>query len=161
MKPCDTEYVCAITTDEQAFQRLAPQARQECETALTDLLAQNRFAPECIEPLGPYRLNLRLADHRLFFILDSEQLAEPREVMIALRPFRRIIRDYFMIFESHLEAVNQGQYHRIEAIDMARRGIHNEGAELLMEQLADRISLDFDTARRLFTLLCGLHTKQQ
>lgn len=151
------ERIASITLDDATIRRRAPEAEQERHTAIRDLLAENAFAPHCIEPAGPYDVLLSARDNRLHFTISSEQLHEPREVILPIAPFRRIIKDYFLIFESHLEAIQTGEAHRIEAIDMARRGIHNEGSEILQNQLDGRITLDFGTARRLFTLICVLH----
>lgn len=153
------ERLTSIVLEDDTIRYRAPEAASERETAIADLLAANAFAPRCMEPCGPYHLHLGIRDNRLYFTIESEKLDAPREVVLPIAPFRRIIKDYFLIFESHLEAVQTAQSHRIEAIDMARRSIHNEGAERLSEQLQDRISLDFDTARRLFTLICVLHIK--
>jgi uncharacterized protein (UPF0262 family) len=152
-----SEILRSIALDDAAIRRNAPEAEAEREAALADLLSSSHFAPHCFEPSGPYDVRLSARDNRLRFHIASEKLTEPREVMLPISPFRRIVKDYFIIFESHQEAVHSGQTHRLEAIDMARRGVHNEGAELLQSQLDGRISLDFDTARRLFTLICILH----
>lgn len=152
-----TEILRSITLDEVGIKPKAPEAEAEREAALADLLAASHFAPHCMEPAGPYDVKLGVRDNRLRFYIDSERLEAVREVVLPISPFRRIVKDYFLIFESHLEAISTGQSHRLEAVDMARRGIHNEGAELLEAQLNGRISLDFDTARRLFTLICILH----
>lgn len=152
-----TEIMRSISLDDAGLRAKLPQAEAEREAALADLLASSHFAPNCVEAAGPYDVHLGVRDNRLHFHIGSERLSEPREVVLPIAPFRRIVKDYFLIFESHLEAIQSAQTHRIEAIDMARRGIHNEGAELLQTQLTGRISLDFDTARRLFTLICILH----
>lgn len=153
------EMIGSIQLDDASISRRAPQAEAERAAAISDLLASNAFAPHCIEPAGPYDVMLSVRDNRLRFVISAPSMLENREVILPIAPFRRIVKDYFLIFESYLEAVQTGEAHRIEAIDMARRGIHNEGAEVLQNQLDGRIDLDFDTARRLFTLICVLHIK--
>lgn len=152
-----SEIIQSIALDDDGIRLKSPQAEAERAAALADLLTASHFAPHCIEPSGPYDVRLGVRDNRLRFHIASEKLEIPKEVVLAIAPFRRIIKDYFLIFESHQSAIAMAQHHRLEAIDMARRGIHNEGADLLESQLTGRISLDFDTARRLFTLICILH----
>lgn len=127
--------------------------------AVTDLLAGNHFDPPGLEP-GPYALHLALRDGRLVFDIRAADDTPLHALVLALGPFRRLIKDYAMVVESHEQAVQEGaQEARIQAIDMGRRGLHNEGAELLCERLEGRIGLDFETARRLFTLVCALHQR--
>jgi Uncharacterized protein conserved in bacteria len=152
-----SETLSQVLLEDAIIRRRSSEAEAERRMAIEDLLGASHFAPHCFEPAGPYALKLAVRDNRLRFHISSAKLDAPREVVLPVAPFRRIIKDYFLIFESHLEAISSGQAHRIEAVDMARRSIHNEGAELLEAQLNGRISLDFDTARRLFTLICVLH----
>ena len=127
--------------------------------AVTDLLAGNAFAPHGLPP-GPYNLHLILRDGRLILDIRDEEDGPLHVFGLALGPFRRLIKDYQMVVGSHEEAVGDGALEaRIQALDMGRRGLHNEGAELLMERLTDRVTLDFETARRLFTLVCALHQR--
>ena len=154
-----SETIARIELDERTVLRRSAEVEHERKVALTDLLAKNYFQPLCIEPSGPYDVKLAVRDNRLHFELTSESLDVPREVVMPVTPFRRIIKDYFMICESYYEAIKQASPQQIETIDMARRGIHNEGSELLQDVMKERIVLDFDTARRLFTLICVLHIK--
>jgi len=134
-------------------------AEADRRQAVKDLLAGNRFDPKGL-PQGPYALQLVLRDGRL--ILDIRDNADQplRAIALALGPFRRIIKDYHMIIEAHERAVSEsGPEARVQAIDMGRRGLHNEGATLLAERLAGKIELDFETARRLFTLVCAMHQR--
>ena len=124
--------------------------------AIYDLITENAFTLTAA-PLGPYRLRLSTVDGRLIFdVMDS---AEARLSLIGLSmsPFRRIVKDYFMICESYYKAIRTATPSQIETIDMARRGLHNEGSELLRERLNGKVEIDFNTARRLFTLVCVLH----
>jgi uncharacterized protein (UPF0262 family) len=134
----------------------SPEAEHERRVAIYDLVEDNSFML-LAHPQGPYRLRLSTADGRLIFdILDN---AEERLSLIGLSmsPFRRIVKDYFMICESYHQAIRTSTPSQIETIDMARRGLHNEGSELLRGRLRGKVDVDFDTARRLFTLVCVLH----
>jgi len=134
----------------------SPEAEHERRVAIYDLVEDNSFTL-LTHPQGPYRLRLSTADGRL--ILDVLDDSEERLSMIGLSmsPFRRIVKDYFMICESYYQAIRTATPSQIETIDMARRGLHNEGSELLRERLRGKVDVDFDTARRLFTLVCVLH----
>jgi uncharacterized protein (UPF0262 family) len=129
--------------------------------AVADLIAGNRFDPAGIDHPGPYALHLMVREGRLVFdIRDAEKDTPLRAVVLALGPFRRLIKDYHLIVESHERAVVEGGSDaRIQAIDMGRRGLHNEGAGLLEERLKAWVTVDFETARRLFTLVCALHQR--
>ncbi|MEN0074626.1 MAG: UPF0262 family protein [Paracraurococcus sp.] len=134
-------------------------AEADRRQAVADLLTDNRFDPIGV-PGGPFALYLCVRDGRLVFDIRDGQDRPVRAVALALGPFRRLIKDYHLIVESHEQAVAEGGHEaRIQAIDMGRRGLHNEGAELLMQRLEGRIGLDFETARRLFTLVCALHQR--
>jgi len=129
--------------------------------AIFDLLEQNRFALPSREGRrvaeGPYRLALAIREKRLVFALSTEAGDPAGEFHLSLGPFRQVVKDYFAICESYYDAVKTAQPSRIETIDMARRGIHNEGARVLQERLEGKAEVDEDTARRLFTLICVLH----
>ncbi|MBY0334401.1 MAG: UPF0262 family protein [Acetobacteraceae bacterium] len=129
--------------------------------AVADLIATNRFDPAGVEHPGPFALHLMVRDGRLILdIRDPGTDAPLRAVVLALGPFRRLIKDYHLIIESHERAVMEGGHEaRIQAIDMGRRGLHNEGAALLEQRLGTWITVDFETARRLFTLVCALHQR--
>jgi uncharacterized protein (UPF0262 family) len=127
--------------------------------AVVDLLADNSFDPAAL-PAGPYSLVLELRDGRLVFDIRDAQEQALHIIALALGPFRRLIKDYHMVVQSHEQAVTEGAADaRIQAIDMGRRGLHNEGAELLRSRLDGRVALDFETARRLFTLVCAMHQR--
>ena len=130
---------------------------QERRIAIFDLLEENRFAPAGHE--GPFRILVRVEDNRLAIDLKDEEDRPLETVRISLGRFRRLIRDYFAVCDSYFKAIRSDTPHGIETVDMARRGLHNEAAELLQECLKDKIEMDFDTARRLFTLICVLHIK--
>lgn len=134
-------------------------AEVDRDQAVADLLADNRFAPEGLGD-GPFGLHLAVRDGRLLFDIRDADDAPLHALALALGPFRRLIKDYHLVVSAHEEAVSiGGSEARIQAIDMGRRGLHDEGAGLLTERLAGRIDLDFATARRLFTLVCALHQR--
>jgi uncharacterized protein (UPF0262 family) len=136
----------------------SPYAEADRRQAVEDLLAGNCFRPKGLS--GPYALAIMVRDGRLILdIRDAEDKAL-HALVLALGPFRRLIKDYHLVVESHEKAVAEGGSEaRIQAIDMGRRGLHNEGATLLAERLDGRVELDFETARRLFTLVCALHQR--
>ncbi len=147
-----------IRLDERTVVRRNADIEHERAVAIYDLLEENTFAP-AVEAEGPYKLVLSVSENRLLFdIRDSDDKALT-VVSLALQPFKRTVKDYFTVCESYFAAIKTASPSRIEAIDMGRRGLHNEGSELLQNQLKGRIEIDFDTARRLFTLLCVLHIK--
>ena len=124
--------------------------------ALRDLKRGSHFVP-FQDKSAPYDIALSIEENRLVFRMTNAHGEELPMLVLALKPYRRLIKDYFMIVRSYDEAVRNGNPSKIEAIDMGRRGLHNEGAELLIERLEGKIELDYDTARRLFTLICVLH----
>ena len=148
----------AVELDERSVVRRTREIEQEREIAIYDLLETNSFAPRGSQG-GPYRLVLAVQENRLVFNIALEGGTPHGRVMLSMTPFRRIIKDYFLVCESYFKAIRSAPVHRIEALDMGRRGLHNEGSTLLRERLKGKIDLDFDTARRLFTLLCVLHLK--
>ena len=147
-----------VTLDEASIGRNNAEVEHEREVAIFDLLERNAFALEGHEG-GPYTLHLSLADNRLVFTVGDIDRAPIQHVMLSLSPFRRLVKDYFLICESYYQAIKTQPASKIEAIDMGRRGIHDEGSQLLMERLKGKIAVDLPTARRLFTLLCALHWK--
>ena len=151
------ERIVAIDLDEKSIARWSPEVEHERNVAIFDLLEDNHFALK-ERPNGPYRLFLSLRDATLVFALEDAR-GRTVELTLSARPLKRVIKDYFMICESYFGAIRGAAPGRIEAIDMARRGLHNEGAELLQDALADRVTLDGNTARRLFTLVCVLHLR--
>ena len=150
--------VIDIVLDEANIVRLNADIDHERRVAIFDLLEDNFFEPVG-SPYGPYRLHLMVADNRLVFDVRREDDSPLGKVMLALSPFRRIVKDYFEICDSYFSAIKNAPPSHIEAIDMGRRGLHNDGAELLRERLAGKIEIDSNTSRRLFTLICVLHIR--
>jgi uncharacterized protein (UPF0262 family) len=148
----------AITLDEASIGRANPDVEHERAIAIYDLLEDNSFDP-IGDPAGPYALKIALVERRLAFEVTREDGAAVITHILSLTPFRRVVKDYFMMCETYYSAIRTESPAKIEAIDMGRRGLHNEGSELLIERLKDKIAVDFDTARRLFTLICALHWK--
>ena len=136
--------------------RSTPDVEHERAVAIFDLIEENTFTPVG-HAGGPYRLNISLVDTKLVFAITTEGGEAVATHILSLTPFRRIVKDYFMICESYYEAIRSASPSRIEAIDMGRRGIHNEGSQTLQNRLDGKIEVDFDTARRLFTLVCVLY----
>lgn len=147
-----------VRLDERSIIRRKPEVEHERATALFDLLEQNHFVL-CEGPEGPYHLVIGLVDNRLVLSLSHPDSTPITDIVLPTTPFRAIIKDYFLICESYYEAIRSAPPSKIEAIDMGRRGLHNEGAALLRERLADKVVMDEDTARRLFTLICVLHLR--
>lgn len=150
--------VVHIELDERTVIRRSPDIEQERAVAIADLLDANRFAPVGHQG-GPYRLILSIADNRLVFDIALQEGGEVDRLLLPLLPFRKIVRDYFTVCESYYEAIKHASPSRIEALDMGRRAVHNEGSTELRSRLADRVDIDFETARRLFTLICVLHIR--
>lgn len=148
----------AVTLDEESIGRSGPDVDHERAVAIYDLIEQNTFAPSGHEG-GPYRLHLSIAENRLVFDIRLEDNTPIVAHLLSLTPFRRIVKDYFLVCESYYRAIRSATPSQIEAIDMGRRALHNEGTELLLGRLKEKLDLDFDTARRLFTLICVLHWK--
>ncbi|MGZ8998762.1 MAG: UPF0262 family protein [Allosphingosinicella sp.] len=146
-----------VELDERTIIRRNDDIERERKVAIFDLLEENMFSPEGHD--GPFRIMLRVEDNRLAIDLSDEAGNPLETIRLGLARFRRLIRDYFAICDSYFKAVRSDGAKGIEPIDMARRSVHNDAAELLRECLADRIEMDFDTARRLFTLICVLHIK--
>ena len=138
--------------------RWSREVEHERQVAVFDLLERNSF--ELVNGFaGPYRVELSLREANLIFTVEDEACGQRSEIALSMRPFRRLIKDYFMICESYFQAIRSATPSRIEAIDMGRRGLHNEGAEKLAAALEGKIRLDTETARRLFTLVCVLHIR--
>jgi len=147
-----------VELDGESLTRLSPILEADRAQAVADLEAENRFQPHG-DAVGPFGLRLSIQEGRLVFAMAGGDGVALRGVVLALGPFRGLIKDYQMLVESHATAVAEGREARIQAIDMGRRGLHNEGAELLVARLAGKIAIDFPTARRLFTLVCVLHQR--
>ena len=146
----------SIDIDTDTLAVSGPDAQHERSVAIFDLLEANHF-DLLGHDRGPYALHLSLQERKLVFDIRTEADENVHVFMLSLSPFRGVIRDYFMICESYYDAIRNATPYQIEAIDMGRRGIHNEGSTLLIERLNGKVETDHDTARRLFTLICVLH----
>jgi len=150
----DNQRLERVDLDEGSLTALSPEQDDERRVAIVDLIASNSFRPDGAER-GPFALNLSTVEARL--ALDVTGPGYERRFLLSLSPLRSVIKDYFMLCESYYAAVRNAKSSQIEALDMGRRGLHNEGAALLKERLQGKIAVDEDTARRLFTLICALH----
>ena len=146
-----------IVLDEKSVARRTPEVEHERAVALFDLLEENDFA--LVGEPGPYKLHVGIFEQRLVFGVNDAHDRKLRDIVLSLTPFRKVVKDYFLICESYYAAIKKLSNTQIEALDMGRRGLHNEGSELLRERLAGKIEVDHGTARRLFTLICALHIK--
>ena len=154
-------HITHIEIDMSGMRAPTPEIEQERRVAIFDLLEDNSFDLPAREdrpaPDGPFHLTLAIRDKRLVFDVDTEDARDAAEFHLSLSPFRQVVKDYWQICESYYDAVKRLPPSQIEAIDMARRGIHNEGARILQERLEGKARVNYDTARRLFTLICVLH----
>jgi uncharacterized protein (UPF0262 family) len=148
----------AITLDEKSTATSNSNIEHEREVAIFDILEGNTFMLDGRDD-GPYTLNLAIVEDRLVLTVGSEAGDTLVTHMLSLTPLKRIMKDYFMICESYYEAIRSAPPSRIQAIDMGRRGLHDEGSQTLLDRLGGKITVDVDTARRLFTLICALHWK--
>lgn len=155
-----------VVLDGEALTRLSPILEADRAQAVADLTVENHFSPLTLKPRqdahagGPFALNLSIQEGRLVFDIRAEDgITQLSAVLLALGPFRGLIKDYQMLVDSHILAVQEGREARIQAIDMGRRGLHDEGANLMRSRLESKIEIDFETARRLFTLVCVLHQR--
>lgn len=153
--------ICQIEIDDSGLPTPTPEIEQERKVAVFDLLEDNSFVllprDGAVAPTGPYAMTLAIRERRLVIGLGDEAGAAVGEMILSLGPFRQVVKDYYQICASYFDAVKRLPPSQIEAIDMARRGIHNEGARILQERLEGKAEMDIDTARRLFTLICVLH----
>ncbi|MEL6952441.1 MAG: UPF0262 family protein [Pseudomonadota bacterium] len=151
--------LCHIEIDSRGLPPPTPEIEQERKVAIFDLLEENSFAlpSESDMDQGPYRLLLAIRERRLVFDIDQEDGRDAVEFHLSLQPLRQVVKDYWQICKSYYQAVKHAPAGQIETIDMARRGVHNEGARILQERLEGKAEVDNDTARRLFTLICVLH----
>ena len=154
-------YIAKIALDDAGLPPPTPEIEQERKVAMFDLLEENSFTLPAREgrdvPEGPYHVNLSIREKRLVFDVETIKSDKAAEFHLSLGPFRQVVKDYFQICESYFDAVKTLPPSQIETIDMARRGIHNEGSRVLQERLTGKVDVDTDTARRLFTLICVLH----
>ena len=154
----DKARIASIHIDDRSLAPAGPDAEHERKVAIFDLLEGNHFKLIGHDG-GPYNVVLSLADNRLVFDISEEGGPPVRKLLLSLTALRRVIKDYFMICDSYYDAIRNSTPSQIEAIDMGRRGLHNEGSQVLTERLAEKAEVDFDTARRLFTLVCALHAR--
>lgn len=154
----DNTRIKEIFLDEQTVVNRSPQVEHERKVAIYDLLENNHFdlvgGPE-----GPYVVRLSIEENRLAFDVRDENENPIKRFMLALSPFRSIVREYLMVCDSYFKAIKTSSPSQIEAIDMGRRGLHNDGSEVLEQRLHEKVELDHNTARRLFTLVCVLHIR--
>jgi len=150
--------IIAIDIDGTSLASRSGDIEREKRVAIHDLLEGNRFAP-AVADAGPYKVGMRCEEGRLAIDVADRKGAHLKSFVLAMTAFKRLIRDYFAICDSYFKAVRAASAHEIETVDMARRGVHNAAAELLQERLKDKIEMDFDTARRLFTLIAVLHAR--
>lgn len=148
-----------IELEDEDEESLPDFVRRDRAAALADLLEESRF---CLRDgsAGPYALSLSITENRLVLKIADQVGSKPSIFGLSLKPYGRIVRDYFIIMNSHEQALAEGNFARMEAVDMGRRGLHNDGAALLMERLSGKIDMDLETARRLFTLICALHIEK-
>jgi uncharacterized protein (UPF0262 family) len=153
-----TQRLVAVTLDETSIGRANPDVEHERAVAIYDLLEQNTFAP-IDHSGGPYTLRLSITGSRLAFEIKREDGTPVVAHLLSLAPLRSVVKDYFIVCDSYYAAIRTATPDKIEAIDMGRRALHNDGSKILMERLKGKVTVDFDTARRLFTLICVLHWK--
>ena len=146
-----------IVLDDKSIGRAAPDVEHERAVAIFDLIEENSFHPVGDSNSGPYKLELSIVDGKLVFDIRREDNEKLVTHVLSLTPFKKVVKDYFLICESYYEAIRTSTPSQIEAIDMGRRGLHNEGSQTLKDRLSGKIEIDFQTARRLFTLICVLH----
>ena len=154
----DPYRIAAVTLDPQSIGKASLDVEYERAVAIDDLIEENSFKPVGHKG-GPYALTIRMAENRLVLdirLTDDEPVAMH---LLSLSPFRRIVKDYFLVCDSYYAAVKTATPERIEALDMGRRALHDEGSKLLQERIKHHVAVDFNTARRLFTLVCALHWK--
>ena len=153
-----TNCLVAVTLDENSIGRSNADVEHERAVAIYDLLEDNSFTPQGDEQ-GPFALHLSINGSRLVFDIKRQDGSPVMAHLLSLTPLRRIVKDYYMVCDSYYAAIRTATPDRIEALDMGRRGLHDEGSTILMERLARKVAMDFETARRLFTLICVLHWK--
>lgn len=154
----DSQRIAEITLDEHTVVRRSPEIEDERAAAIADLLNENSFAPASGRA-GPFHLHLAIEENRLNLDIRSQADGASETVLLPLAPLRGIVKDYFMVCESYYAAIRRAGLAQIEALDVGRRSLHDEGSALLRERLGDKVAIDHDTARRLFTLICVLHLR--
>ena len=159
MTPEDRHRIVQVRLDERTVVRRKPEVEHERAVAIFDLLEENVFRPRECPDEGPFHLHLGIEDNRLVFDVRDTRERELTRIQLPISTFKTIVRDYFMICDSYYQAIRRATPSQIEAIDMGRRGLHNEGADLLRDRLSAKVEIDVNTARRLFTLVCILHIR--
>jgi uncharacterized protein (UPF0262 family) len=158
----EPQRIAEITLDERTVIRRSRAIEDERAAAITDLLKSNQFTP-LSGRAGPFHLHLAIEENRLVMAIRPSGASgadgSSESIVLPLAPFRRIVKDYFLVCESYYEAIRDKSLSQVEAIDVGRRSLHDEGSELLTERLAGKVAIDHDTARRLFTLICVLHLR--
>jgi len=157
--PEDRHRIVQVRLDERTVVRRKPEVEHERAVAIFDLLEENVFRPRECPDEGPFHLHLGIEDNRLVFDVRDTRERELTRIQLPISTFKTIVRDYFMICDSYYQAIRRATPSQIEAIDMGRRGLHNEGADLLRDRLSAKVEIDVNTARRLFTLVCILHIR--
>jgi len=157
-KHTDERRIVRISLDDLLQASQSPETEQECAVAIFDLIECNSFSPQIDHP-GPYNLALAIVDRKLVFDISDTADRPLYKFILSMAPFKRIIKDYFQVCESYYAAIKTASLSQIETIDMGRRGLHDEGAQILHDRMSGKVEMDFDTARRLFTLICALHMK--
>lgn len=160
----DTNHrIVRLAIDNPSVVRYQPDVEREIDVAIFDLIEANQFRPEAEffghAPQGPYAVTLRIQESRVVVDIVREDGAPVGAVTVSVQPLRRLIREYFIVCESYYEAIRTAMPAQIEAIDVGRRALHNDGSERLRSQLAGKVEIDLATARRLFTLICALHIR--
>jgi uncharacterized protein (UPF0262 family) len=150
--------IAALTLDERTVVKRSPAIEDERAAAITDLLKDNCFTPLSGRP-GPFHLHLAIEENRLLMEIRAAADGSTETIVLPLAPFRQIVKDYFLVCGSYYEAIRGRSLAQVEAIDVGRRSLHDEGSALLIERLAGKVAIDHDTARRLFTLICVLHLR--
>lgn len=150
--------IVQITLNERTVLRRSAEVEHERAVAIYDLIEDNRFCPVGVEEAS-FHLHLAIEESRLQFDVRTTDGTTVGEVALPIAPFRRVVRDYFHVCENYYEAIRNLSPSKIEAIDVGRRALHDEGARILLERLDGQVSMDFPTARRLFTLICVLHIR--
>ncbi|MBL4603808.1 MAG: UPF0262 family protein [Emcibacteraceae bacterium] len=157
-----THRICHIELDDKTIIRRNEDIEHERRVAIFDLLENNHFEPTIDIPdnyQGPYHITLRMEDNRLAIDLRTEKKQDLSTIVLPLSPLRSIIKEYFLICDSYYTAIKKSTPRKMEAIDLGRRSLHDEGSDMLQSRLADKINIDFETARRLFTLICVLQIR--
>ncbi|GAB6053430.1 UPF0262 family protein [Magnetospira thiophila] len=157
MEGDSTAKIVQVYLDEKTVVRRSPQVEHERAVAIYDLLEDNLF--DVLGEEGPFNLHLAIQDNRMVFDVRSQADDPLCQFTLPTSIFRALIKEYFMVCESYYSAIKSAGTQQIEAIDMGRRGLHNDGSEMLIERLADKVRIDLNTARRLFTLICVLHIR--